>query len=258
MRKTIKNITFWTIVLALVGVVIYCGMQVVPWLIKDTQEQNAINDLRKKVHELSFNDEDDNKFKFTKAAWNELKNLNSDFRAYMAYDDEFISEPIVQGTDNEFYLHYWIDGSWGDNGTFFFDYRDEMDDTNLTIYGHNVFYTVEKRKMTAMVDLIDQEEYEKHPEFNIWFEDRKARYVITNIFYWDASEDRDFAFSQRNFDTEEEFNEYKSFVDGRNLIEGNDELKYGDRFLSIQTCKELYGDMRIIFICKEISSEDYE
>ena len=258
MRKTIKNIIFWTIVLALVGVVIYCGMQVVPWLIKDSKEQGAVNDIRKRVHELAGQAEEDDKFKFSHAAWDELKGINPDFLAYMAYDDEFISEPVVQGTDNEFYLYHWIDGSWGDNGTFFFDYTNEMDDTNLTIYGHNVFYTMEKRKMTAMADLVDQAEYDKHPEFNIWFEDRKARYLITNIFYWDASADRDFAFSQRNFDSEEEFNEYKAFIDDRNLIKANDELKYKDRFVSLQTCKELYGDMRIIFICKEISSEEYE
>ena len=254
-KKIIENIIFWLIVIGLVGVVVYCGIQVVPWLINDMQSQHAVHEVREKVHEHAV--VEDNKFKFTKEAWDDLYAMNPDFLAYMAYDDEFISEPIVQGTDNDFYLNHWIDGSWDENGTFFFDCTSDMDDTNLTIYGHHIFYTVDARKMTPLVSLLEQEEYEAHPEFNVWYKDRKARYVITNIYYWDAVADQNFPFTQSNFDNEEDFREYADFINSRNMIEPNDTLEYGDRFLSLQTCKDLYGSTRIIFRCKEISSENY-
>lgn len=256
-KKKKNNILLWIIVAALVCVIGFSAYIVVPWFIADRKSAKANNDVKNTVHESSLVDADHN-FHFTHAAWNELYAINPDFKAYMAYDDEFVSEPIVQWKDNEFYLNHWIDTTWSDNGTFFFDCTNDLNDTNVTIYGHNVFYTLDKPKMTPMVELLDQSAYLQHPEFNIWYEDREARYLITNIFYWDAVQDVKFAFTQRNFDTEEEFNEYTSYVNAKNLIDPIDTLKYGDRFVSLQTCKDLYGSTRIVFICKEISSKPYE
>lgn len=257
LKKTVRDTIWWSCIIVLLCVIAYCAHLVVPWLIANGREQKAVNETRDLVHQHALSEKQDDTFSFTHAAWQALKDINDGFRAYIAYDDEFISEPIVQGTDNEYYLNHWIDGSWANEGTFFFDCTNEMEDTNLTIYGHSVFYTLSASKMTPMRDLLDQEAYLKHPEFNIWYEDEVARYVITNIYYWDAIEDRDFAFTQRNFSSEAEFAEYTAYIDSRNLIEPLDKLEYGDRFVSIQTCRDLESNVRIIYTCKEISRKSY-
>ena len=55
-----------------------------------------------------------------------------------------------------------------------------------------------------------------------------------------------------------DFEKYHEYVNRYNLIQSNEELKYGDRFLSLQTCKINSGIEKIICIAKQVQANDYE
>lgn len=69
-----------------------------------------------------------------------LAKKNSDIRAWLVMDDGEISYPIVQGEDNDFYLHHTLQKALNFAGCLFLDYKNAGDfsDRNSVIYGHNM------------------------------------------------------------------------------------------------------------------------
>ena len=66
-----------------------------------------------------------------------------DTRGWIYVTDTNISFPIVQGTDNDFYLDHSAEKYYTEIGSIFADYRNSKDiwsDFNTVIYGHNVWF----------------------------------------------------------------------------------------------------------------------
>ena len=70
----------------------------------------------------------------------ELHSQWPDFIGWLYMSDSDIDYPVVQGTDNEYYLSHAVDGRYYRSGTLFLDWRcsrDLSDGTNI-IFGHNM------------------------------------------------------------------------------------------------------------------------
>lgn len=70
----------------------------------------------------------------------ELHSSFPDFIGWLYMADSDIDYPVVQGTDNEYYLSHALNGSYYRSGTLFLDWRcsrDLSDGTNI-IFGHNM------------------------------------------------------------------------------------------------------------------------
>ena len=177
-------------------------------------------------------------FSFSKDAWNSLYEANNDFVGYLAFPDEYVSEPILKAKDNGYYLYRSFD-------------------TNITIYGHHIIGPgFEELKFGPISELAEQDLYDQHHEFSIWWEDHQSKYVITNIYYYNVDENREFDYKQRSFADEADFNKFKDFIDENNVISAVDELRYGDRFVTLQTCRDLWSSIKIIAVCKEVEIND--
>lgn len=64
--------------------------------------------------------------------------INSDSVGYMVIPAINLSLPVVQGSDNDYYLTHAVTGEYSGNGTLFVDYRisDCLEASNAIIYGH--------------------------------------------------------------------------------------------------------------------------
>ncbi len=104
----------------------------------------------------------------------ELRKMNSDIVGWIYCANTKLNYPIVQGADNDYYLHRLLDGSWNSNGTIFMDYRNQPDfsDHNTMIHGHHM-------KSGAMFgELIQykkQSFYDEHPYLYIMTEQQTYR-----------------------------------------------------------------------------------
>lgn len=69
-----------------------------------------------------------------------LKQINPDIVAWLRIEAAGIDYPVVQGTDNEHYLHYTFRGEASIAGSIFMDYRNTPDfsDEKVILYGHNM------------------------------------------------------------------------------------------------------------------------
>ncbi|MDR0888923.1 MAG: class B sortase [Coriobacteriales bacterium] len=72
--------------------------------------------------------------------WNSLWAINPDIVAWVIIPDTNINYPIIQGDDNEYYLHHLSDQTASANGAVFSDYQGsrELNALNNIIYGHDM------------------------------------------------------------------------------------------------------------------------
>nr|WP_304970448.1 class B sortase [uncultured Schaedlerella sp.] len=69
-----------------------------------------------------------------------LRAVNEDIVAWIQIPGIGVDYPVVQGEDNEHYLHYTFDGKENIAGSIFLDYRNRSDftDGKVILYGHNM------------------------------------------------------------------------------------------------------------------------
>ena len=70
--------------------------------------------------------------------FNELKNKNSDTIGWIKVEGTNINYPVVQTTDNKYYLNHSYDKTYNEAGWVYADYRNSFDelDKNTVIYAH--------------------------------------------------------------------------------------------------------------------------
>lgn len=101
-----------------------------------------------------------------------LKAQNSDVIAWLQIPDTQINYPVVQGDDNDYYLHHDLNGDDSISGTIFLDYADQADFSSL----HNVFYGHHMRDGSMFKDISrykDQEYFDAHTEVVLYTPDRE-------------------------------------------------------------------------------------
>ena len=91
-----------------------------------------------------------------------LREINSDIIAWLYCPDTQISYPVVQGTDNAYYLSHLLDNSYNVNGAVFMDYRGTPDfsASNNILYGHHM---KSGAMFAPLMQYKEQDYYDKHP-----------------------------------------------------------------------------------------------
>ena len=240
------------LIILLTGIVITCLFLIG----KDLYENIGSESDVKKVHEIINQNKKDNQeiSGITPKDFADLKSENSDFIAYIEFDSGIISLPILQGKDNEYYLHHtFYKKYYYLHGHPFMNYMSKITDDNIIIYGHNN-RTSDNKMFSPLNNLLKQEEYEKNAYFKIYFENEIRSYVITHIYKMTAEEYVDYDF-ERPFILENEWNKWIEFPNRKNLIKPIDgSLEYGNRFVTLQTCAIGNQDILVV-LAREIKRE---
>lgn len=132
-----------------------------------------------------------------------LKEINPDVIGWIYIPGTQINYPIVQGTDNEKYLHTGLDGEESVAGSIFLDYENTSDFSgrNHVIYGHNM------KNATMFRDLIqfkDKTFFQEHERFTIYTPERVIKLKAISCFYGKADAD----IRRTEFDSQREFVEF--------------------------------------------------
>lgn len=100
---------------------------------------------------------------------------NPDVVGWIYGEDTVINYPVVQGSDNSYYLKHLIDGTYNKDGSIFVDAnnRRAFSDGNTIIYGHNM---KDGMMFADLLNYADQSYYESHPV--LWLLTPEENYQI--------------------------------------------------------------------------------
>lgn len=199
-----------------------------------------------------------------------MRNLNTDFIGWLTIKDTPIDIPVVQATDNYFYLTHDFYGAYDPTkvGTTFADATVKVTKTqrpdNLIIYGHNIRTGVGLAKITNYYPARygSLKFYTSHPTFTYEsvFGGTSTYVVFAGMFVNTQSKHGDVFnyYKFRNFSNEKTFYNYFAEVFDRSVFYNPDlDIKYGDKFLTLSTCYYPYGanvDTRFVVFARQIRS----
>ena len=218
--------------------------------------KQASNELEYIQNIVDKNVKNSNK-EFTHDTFTELQKENSEFKGYIKFDSKIIELPIVQAKDNDKYLNLSFYGKYSQQGTPFIDAYSNLDDTNIIIYAHNVYYD-DTAMFSPLTKLIDQTFYEENNKFKMYFENEVREYAITNVYYLDEETYQWYNYQQPTFLDKKEFDEWINYPDRNNLINSvNGKIESGNKFVTLSTCKKWEEDKRVIVLAKETKVTKY-
>ena len=165
--------------------------------------------------------------------WQELAEINDDLVAWILIPAVDISYPVLQGDDNEYYLHRDINQEYLFAGSIFMDSYNNASlyNYNTIIYGHNMR---DGSMFARLKEFSDETVFRQCPYFWILTPDADYLYKICSIHQASSGSD---TFTVRFADYEE----YKLWQDKILSLSGlatGETLEYQDRVVTLSTCTE--------------------
>lgn len=186
----------------------------------------------------------------------ELQKENSDIVGWIQIDDSKINYPVLQTTDNDYYVRRNYKKEYSFDGSIFLDkdYNWNLPSTNLLIYGHN-----NKGSSEMFVDLMkykDEEYYNTHKRIRFTTNKEDVEYEIIAVFlsriFYKSETDVFRYYYFINANNEEEFNYFVENSKKLSLYDIEATAKYGDQLMTLLTCSYHTEDGRLAVVARKI------
>lgn len=184
----------------------------------------------------------------------ELKKENEDIIGWIEIEGTKVNNPVLQGTDNSFYMNHDYKKKKSVYGSLFLDksYDWNKPSSNLLIYGHNM------RDGSMFQNLLNykkEDYYKKHPIIRFTTEDEDAEFEVMAAF-----QSRVYYKSEKNVfryyyfidaSNEEEYNEFVNNAKKASFYDTEVTAKYGDQLITLSTCSYHTEDGRFVVVGKK-------
>ena len=179
---------------------------------------------------------------------------NNRLAGWLKIDGTKIDYPVMQTTDNEYYLSHNYNQEKDNNGSLFLDCECQLypQSTNMIIYGHHM----KSGNMFGNLQKYAKESYWKeHPTitFDTIFE--TGTYEVMYAFYSKVYDNDDLVFKYYQFidaNSKTEFEYYMSEMKELSLYDTGVEAEFGDRLLTLSTCDHSQTDGRFAVVAKKV------
>ena len=185
----------------------------------------------------------------------ELKKENNDIVAWLEIPDTKINYPVLQTTDNEYYLTHTYNKENLKDGSIFLDkdYDWNIPSSNLLIYGHN---NKNGNMFQELLKYEDESYYKEHPTIQFTTVDEDSTYEIIAVFksrvYYKNEQNVFRYYFFINAENEEEYNYYVEESKKASLYDTGKTAEYGDQLLTLSTCEYSQEDGRFVIVAKKL------
>ncbi len=190
------------------------------------------------------------------AKYAQLYGENTDLRGWISIPAFEMNLPLVQGSNNDYYLKRNFYKKWVSYGVPFFDYRIEEEQfktlpRNTVIYGHNM--RSDDLIFGMLEEYRDIDGFKKAPiiECNTIYGDYK--WVVCGVFISnsDPKHDNDYVFPYNFIDCSDQlFAEYIVELEKRSLYNTGVGLEVTDKILTLSTCAYDFNDARLVVVAR--------
>ena len=189
-------------------------------------------------------------FERMKALLSDLKAENPDIFGYIRIDGTNISYPLVQGEDDEYYLHHQSNGQPSVSGAIYADTRCNtslLEDRNLILYGHNMTNGTMFNNVTNFFDE------------NVFYNTKIVIYTFDGIYTYEPF--TIFSTNSRFPYFTTYFPQPQTMIDFCNLMQSKSKYNRGltftgdERLLTLSTCTNI-GDGRYALHARLVKVEN--
>lgn len=186
----------------------------------------------------------------------ELKKENEDIVAWLEIANTKINYPVLQTTDNEYYMTHNYKKEKSGDGSIFLDkdYDWNKPSDNLLIYGHN------NKNGNMFQDLLKYENenyYKEHSTINFTTINEDSIYEIIAVFksrvYYKNEKNVFRYYYFINAENEEEYNYYVEESKKASLYNTGKTASYGEQLLTLSTCEYSQEDGRFVIVAKKVT-----
>lgn len=183
-----------------------------------------------------------------------LWNVNPDVVAFIQIEDTGVKYPIVQSTDNDYYLRRDFYEQSNQHGVPFMDFRVNVKapSDNLVVYGHNM------KDGTLFGEIANYKEFEyyrEHPLVNLSTVYEDGQYKIFSIFTTNAYPAQGAVFDYYNFIDAENNTQFQQFLDqlkARSMVNTTVDVQPGDELITLSTCTYEFKDARLVVVARKL------
>lgn len=182
---------------------------------------------------------------------NDLIKKNKDVKGWIKVNNTKVNYSIVQGKDNEYYLHHDVNKNNTAAGWVFGDFRDNFEyfGTNTIIYGHNMINKSMFGSLTWCLKkswyTVPENQYIKisTPYSNTVWRIFSIYTIKPELYYLTTY-----------FETNEEHQKFLDTLKKRSIYDFKETLTTDDKILTLQTCSD-DGTKRVVIHAKMIKVE---
>ncbi len=179
-----------------------------------------------------------------------LKEINPDIVGWIMIDETNIDHPLLQCSNNDYYLNHTYTEEYNDTGSIFLDYHNDADfaDQNTVIYGHarldgTMFAQLKKYKK--------QTGYDESPIITIILEGKIFYYHVFSANIVEASYD----YRATSY---EDFLGYIELMRDSSLIESSAVVKADSTIITLSTCTTEVEDGRLAVLAVLLNPDGEE
>lgn len=184
------------------------------------------------------------------AGFEQLVRINPDLKGWISIPGTVLSLPVVQGSDNSYYLDHDFYGKQDRHGTIYADCEADLEagGFNTVIYGHHMrdgsmFGILKEYRSEAF--------YKEHPSFFISLPEEEREYEILAVVRNDIFEGNSEAFQYYDYkqiSNEEDFAYYCQVLKENAVYDTGVEATNGDELVTLCTCDYGSKDQRLLVV----------
>ena len=196
--------------------------------------------------------------------WESLLAINKDIVGWIYVpDNDIINFPVVQGTNNSYYLTHDYTKQWNGNGNAFVDCKYSKWCVNKVIYGHNMTLSSTNPIFTTITKWKDKEYFDSHR--TLYYTDANGltkKYLIVAIAHFNVAAKDEYSYLQNFFETEEEFRGWVDYIEDHSTYYdlGEHTIDYrADEVIVLSTCDRKIGygqNGRSILFCVNLTNNE--
>lgn len=189
-----------------------------------------------------------------------LRAINPDVKGLLEIEGTGVKYPVLQTTDNTYYLKRDFYQNSNRHGSIYLDYETDVKkpSANMILYGHNM---KDGQMFGELLQYKKLEYYQQHPvvEFDTLY--REGAYKIISIFITStnpADGDLFYYNSTVNMTQPDELQEFVNEVRRRSLINTTVDVQNTDTLITLSTCDYSFKDSRFVIVARRVRDGENE
>ena len=175
--------------------------------------------------------------------FSELKKKNKDTIGWIKLEGTNVNYPVVQGTDNSYYLNHSFDKSYNKAGWVFMDYRNDYEtlNKNTIIYAHA---RVDGTMFGTLKKVLNEEWHENKSNHIIKFSTITKNYLWQIFSVYETKKESYYLTTK--FSSDNDFNNFINALKERSIFNFSATPKINDKIITLSTCKDSKGNRIVV------------